>query len=52
MLGNCYRFNLANNFFIGNSGTINGFNIELFIGNPNLIPDFIEKSGFHIFMSK
>jgi hypothetical protein len=54
--GNCYSYNtgldnLGNQIGIqeiSKPGKINGFQLELFIGNPNEILDYIETSGYHI----
>ena len=55
-LGNCYSYNtgldnLGNKLDIkeiSKSGKQNGLQLELFIGNPNEILDYIETSGYHI----
>ena len=54
--GNCFRFNSGKNSKgqsidlkrITQSGSSNGFRLELFLGNPNTIAPFIENSGYHV----
>jgi hypothetical protein len=54
--GNCYSFNSGLNesqnsvdlIKIKKSGNNNGLRLELFIGNPKNIPEFIETSGYHV----
>ena len=54
--GNCYSFNSGSNksqnsvdlIKIKRSGNNNGLRLELFIGNPKNIPEFIETSGYHV----
>jgi hypothetical protein len=58
--GNCYRFNSGNDYFgrkaelkyISKQGKLNGLSIELYIGNPESIPEFIQNSGIHVFIGK
>ena len=58
-LGNCYSYNtgldnLGNKLDIkeiSKPGKINGFQLELFIGNPNEILDYMISSGYHIMIN-
>jgi hypothetical protein len=58
-LGNCYSYNtgldnLGNQVEIkkiSKSGKQNGFQLELFIGNPNEILDYMISSGYHILIN-
>ena len=58
--GNCYRFNSGFDYFgrkaelkyISKQGKANGFSIELYIGNPDSIPEFIQNSGIHVFIGE
>ena len=57
--GNCYSYNtgldnLGNKLDIkeiSKPGKINGFQLELFIGNPNEILDYMISSGYHIMIN-
>jgi len=57
--GNCYSYNtgldnLGNKVDIkeiSKPGKINGFQLELFIGNPNEILDYMISSGYHILIN-
>ena len=54
--GNCYSFNtgfnssgnLSDLIQISKTGNFNGLRLKLFIDNPKNIPDFIERSGYHV----
>jgi hypothetical protein len=54
--GNCYSFNTGFNsskkssdvIQISKAGNMNGLRLKLFIDNPKNIPDFIERSGYHV----
>jgi hypothetical protein len=54
--GNCYSFNTGFNssgntinlIKLNKPGNIFGFKLQLFIGNPNNIPEFVEKSGYRV----
>jgi len=54
--GNCYSFNTGSNSSgnsvdlrkINKAGNMNGLRLELFIGNPSNIPEFIHSSGYHV----
>ncbi len=50
--GNCYRFNHDQNSPKKSStqGKIDGFHVELYIGDPNSVPTFIPTTGFHVFI--
>jgi hypothetical protein len=56
LYGNCYSFNKGLNssgnsialIKISKSGNMNGFRLELFIGNPKNIPNFIQTFGYHV----
>ena len=52
--GKCFSFSYDREHLKLSSriGKINGFSIELFIGNPESIPNFIFSSGFKVFISK
>lgn len=58
-LGNCFSFNSGKDA-LGNSqtmkkisraGTLNGLHLELFVGFPDLIPEFNRNSGYHIMIN-
>jgi hypothetical protein len=57
--GNCYSYNtgldnLGNKLDIkeiSKPGKINGFQLELFIGNPNEMLDYMVSSGYHILIN-
>ncbi len=54
--GNCYSFNTGFNskgnsvdlIQITKAGNLNGLKLELFIGHPQKIPNFIETFGYHV----
>ena len=46
--GNCFRFNSDNKIAINTVGNNNGLKLKLFVGNPDMILDFISKSGYHL----
>ena len=54
--GNCYSFNIGFNssgdpidlIQITKTGNINGLKLELFIGDPKNVPDFLETFGYHV----
>ena len=58
-LGNCFQFNTGKYSngsenklnIINRPGLNNGLRLELFIGNPDIIFDFIQKTGYHVIVS-
>ena len=51
LYGNCFRYNTGGNYkdnTINTVGSTNGLHLELFIGNPDNIFDFISKTGYHV----
>ena len=51
--GNCFSFSYDSEHLKLSSriGKVNGFSIELFIGDPRSIPNFISTTGFKVFIS-
>ena len=52
--GKCFSFSYDREHLKLNSriGKINGFSIELFVGDPRSIPNFIFSTGFRVYISK
>ena len=50
--GSCYRFNYDPNKpeKVSIQGKIDGFHVELYVGDPNSVANFLPTTGFHVFI--